>query len=132
MTALLLDTNIASYLMKGHPLSEAYAPMIRGPILLVSFMTVAELLEGALRAGWGTHRLEYLAAVLAQYRVVHTTDPMCRYYAQIRAARREKPLSPQDALIAATALAEGIPLVTHNPCDFANIPGLRVLTALHQ
>jgi predicted nucleic acid-binding protein len=31
-------------------------------------------------------------------------------------------------LDAATALAYGLELVTHNPTDFANIPGLVVIT----
>jgi predicted nucleic acid-binding protein len=33
-----------------------------------------------------------------------------------------------DAWVAATALAHGIELVTHNPVDFQGIPGLVVIT----
>jgi predicted nucleic acid-binding protein len=37
-------------------------------------------------------------------------------------------MSEADAWIAATALAFAVPLVTHNPDDFKNVPGLTVIT----
>ena len=39
------------------------------------------------------------------------------------------PLALAAGLAAATALLYGIPLVTHNPDDFAAVPGLAILTA---
>ncbi|HTK76266.1 MAG TPA: PIN domain-containing protein [Gemmataceae bacterium] len=53
MATRLLDTNIVSYLLKGHSLATRYRPHLVGHVLAVSFMTVAELYEGAVRAGWG-------------------------------------------------------------------------------
>lgn len=35
---LVLDTNIVSYLMKGHPLAEAYRSHLDGKLLAISFM----------------------------------------------------------------------------------------------
>lgn len=49
MQAVVLDTNIVSYLMKGHALAEQYRPDLEGKTLAVSFMTVGELFEGAFR-----------------------------------------------------------------------------------
>jgi predicted nucleic acid-binding protein len=46
----------------------------------------------------------------------------------VRAVRKPRPIGVADAWIAATALAHGIELVTHNPADFAGIPGLTVVT----
>jgi len=51
---LLLDTNVVSYLMRGHALGRAYRPLLANHALAVSFMTVAELYEGAYRNNWGT------------------------------------------------------------------------------
>ncbi len=38
-----LDTNIVSYLMKGGPLAEAYAPHVQGKLLAIAFITVGEM-----------------------------------------------------------------------------------------
>ena len=54
MKTLLLDTNVVSYLMRGHALGQAYRPLLANHALAVSFMTVAELYEGAYRNNWGT------------------------------------------------------------------------------
>jgi tRNA(fMet)-specific endonuclease VapC len=74
----LLDTNIVSYLLKGHPLAARYQPHLVGHVPAVSFMTVAELYEGAVRAGWGAQRWAALAALLGQMLVVHSSDALCR------------------------------------------------------
>ncbi|MCL2315625.1 MAG: type II toxin-antitoxin system VapC family toxin [Actinomycetia bacterium] len=44
----------------------------------------------------------------------------------LRAAGRKTSARSYDAMIAATALAGGLPLFTRNPEDFAHIPGLDV------
>jgi len=62
----LLDTNIVSYLLKGHTLVARYQPHLVGHIPAVSFMTVAELYDGAMLAGWGARRWASLSAVLSR------------------------------------------------------------------
>ncbi len=61
MSTLLLDTDVFSYLFKDHPFAEVYRPLLKGHVLAISFMTVAELFQGAFRAGWGGKRIERLA-----------------------------------------------------------------------
>ena len=48
----------------------------------------------------------------------------------IRATRKAlgQPMSPQDAWIAAPALRNHIPLVTHNSADFQQITNLQLIT----
>lgn len=48
--------------------------------------------------------------------------------ARLRAAlqRTGRPIGPYDALIAATALAKNLTLVTRNTREFSRLPGLRV------
>lgn len=54
---------------------------------------------------------------------------MRRFVAWTRAGRRRaQPMPVADCWIAATALAFGLELVTHNPADFRGIPGLAVVT----
>jgi tRNA(fMet)-specific endonuclease VapC len=55
---------------------------------------------------------------------------LCRWATISDEARRNgRPISPADAWIAATALALGLPVVTHNPGDYRGVEGLTVLTA---
>jgi tRNA(fMet)-specific endonuclease VapC len=124
----LLDTNIVSYVLKGLPLGARYQPHLVGHVLAVSFMTVAELYEGAVLAGWGTRRWADLNALLGRMLVLHTTDALCRRFADVRSQRRAQPIAVADAWIAATALTHGVDLVTHNPRDFRGIPGLTIIT----
>jgi tRNA(fMet)-specific endonuclease VapC len=124
----LLDTNIVSYLLKGRPLAAKYRPHLVGHVPAVSFMTVAELYEGAVRASWGARRWAALNVLLGQMLVIHTADALCRHFAAVRAQRQPQPIAVADAWIAATALAHGIELVTHNPADFQGIGGLTLVT----
>lgn len=54
-----------------------------------------------------------------------------RVAASLRAAGRKPAARAYDALIAASAIAEGIPLYTCNPDDFAGIDGLAVSAVPH-
>ena len=60
--------------------------------------------------------------------VLHSDEAVCEQWAAIRVARRAQPMPVADCWIAATALAFGLELVTHNPADFRGIPGLAVVT----
>ena len=58
MSTLLLDTDVFSFLFKDHPLAEAYRPHVRGHMLAISFMTVAELYHGGWRRASAALRFE--------------------------------------------------------------------------
>lgn len=92
-------------------------------------MTVAELYQGAFRAKWGQNRFLRLVRILNFYEIIHSSLEMSRCWGEIRVQRLERAISAEDAWIAATALAFGVPLVTHNPNDFRNIRGLKIITA---
>jgi tRNA(fMet)-specific endonuclease VapC len=127
VSALLLDTNVVSYLIKDHPFAEQYRPTLAGHILAISFMTVAELYEGAFRANWGEKKRRLLEATLRTYVVIPPSAGICWRWGEVRSSRRRQPISAQDAWIAATALEYSCPLVTHDRDDFDGIPGLSVV-----
>jgi len=115
--------------MKKIPLGLRYENLLRGNRLAISFMTVAELYEGACRGNWGEKRLRKLEREIGHYLILPVTTEICRRWGDVRFQRRRKPISGEDAWIAAAALAFECPLVTHNPQDFRDISRLRVLTA---
>lgn len=125
----LIDTNVVSYLMDERSQGKPYDLLLRGHPLLISFMTVGELYEGAYRGKWGDKRFRRMLRHLERYTVIESTPEICRLWGEIRALRRRQPIAPDDAWIAATALVLDCPLVTHNPADFKGIPGLQMITA---
>ena len=128
MDALVLDTNIVSYLMRGDSRAVAYRRHFEGKTLAISFMTVGELYEGAYRRGWAEKKFRILREQLKTYVVIPFSPVLCETWGRLRAERRNQPIAVDDGWIAATALAYECPLVTHNPTDFADIAGLQIVT----
>ena len=116
-----LDTNIVSFMMNSHHLLTAYQTHLIGFDWAMSFQTAGELL-----AGWGNTRWAALGATLASMTTLHSDLAVCG--AGRRSCRPRPPIAVADCWIAATALAFNLELVTHNPADFANIPGLVVIS----
>ncbi len=128
MTIVLLDTNVVSYLLKGDTRALAYAPLLHGHRLAISFMTVAELFEWAAIRTWGPTRLSQLEQTLATYVIIPVDVELCRQWGTLRAQQQAtgRTIAPQDAWIASTALRHKLPLVTHNPSDFQYIADLDI------
>ena len=127
---ILLDTNIVSYMLKGDSRTALYAPHLRNQELALAMMTVAELFQWAEVRHWSLSRTQQLEDELNRYTILPVDIHVCRFWASVRATRSQLglPISPQDAWIAATALRYDAPLVTHNPEDFRQIAGIRVIT----
>lgn len=131
MKTVLLDTNVVSFIMKGDSRMELYGPYLRGCRLALSFMTVAELFQWAAVRKWGSRRTAQLRKALEKYIILPADIESCRLWGAIRAKRQVngRPISPQDAWIAATARRFQLPLATHNPVDFEVIDDLEIFTA---
>jgi predicted nucleic acid-binding protein len=130
MDVILLDTNVISFLLKGDSRAQSYAPHLQGRRLVLSFMTVAELFQWAAVRNWGQHRINQLEMRLQSYVILPFDIALCRLWGKVRARCRAagRPISPQDAWIAATALQYHLPLVTHDPSDFEIVEGLDLVT----
>ena len=127
---VIVDTDVASFLFKGDTRAQAYRQHLQGRTPALSFMTVAELYQWAYSRDWGNQKLARLEDHLHAYVIVPYDGELCKRWALICVERQRlgKPISVQDAWIAATALRHECPLVTHNRDDFANIAGLTVIS----
>ena len=130
MTTLIVDTDVVSFLLKGDTRAHLYRAHLQGKTLALSFMTVAELYQWAYVRNWGERKLARLEEKLHAYAVVPYDSELCKQWARICVQRKRlgRPISVQDAWIAATALRHGCPLVTHNGEDYSDIPGLDVVS----
>jgi tRNA(fMet)-specific endonuclease VapC len=127
---LILDTNIVSYLLKNDALAQPYLPHLAGNSLYISFITVGELYLWAENNGWGTKRRADLETRLRNYIVIPYDHVIARSYGLVGAERRRagKPISLNDAWIAACAVRHDVPLVTHNRKDFTDITALQLVS----
>ena len=130
MSQIVVDTDVASYLFNWHSLAQGYANALRGSELVLSFMSVAELRMGAISAGWGARRRLLLERFMRGFELFYADNDLCTVWARIRADARAagRPMSPQDAWIAATALALDVPLATNNRKDYEHVQKLRLLS----
>lgn len=105
---------------------------------MITAVTLAELSVGPLVArgdGERARRQAHLQQAEADF------DPLAfdrtaalafgQIAAELRAAGRKRAARAYDALIAATAIANGLPLFTTNPGDFASISGLDLVEVPH-
>jgi tRNA(fMet)-specific endonuclease VapC len=126
----LLDTNACvEYLRKGNksPVAAHLAAAANGSVVLCS-VVVGELRFGAHRSNNPLVVMQQVEAFCAQFKSLPFDDPAAAEYARIRAdlTARGLLIGPNDLLIAATALANDLILVTHNTAEFSRVPGLKL------
>lgn len=129
MEAVLLDTDVFSFLWQDRPEAAPYRPLVRGRIVVLSFTSVAEAHYGARRRHWGDRRMAELEAALRPYLVLPYNRELAVMWGPLRAdlEAEGRAVAPNDLWIAATALHYGLAFITHNRQHFEGIPGLRLL-----
>lgn len=126
MTGFMLDTDIASYIIRRRPITLAEKFQAHADSLCVSVMTAAGLRFGAEKAG-RPQLVELVEAFLERLAILDWTDTVCAHYARIRAALENagKPIGNMDLLIASHAVALRMIIVTNNLKHFSHVPGLK-------
>ena len=124
----LLDTNTASYVIKGN------FPRVRERLLKVpmsqvgiSVVTEAELRFGVARLPEATKLKTVVEEFLLRVEVLPWTSEAAQHYARIRAAleKEGEPMGNLDMMIAAHAIGEEAVLITHDRV-FRRVKGLKV------
>ena len=131
MNDVVVDTDVASYMFILHPLGERYMEALDGFNRILSFMTVAELRAGAFIAEWGGRRRADLERFIRDFDIFYPDNDACTLWARLRAESQAigRTLTPQDAWVAATALAIDAPLATNNRRDFQHIRQIRLVSS---
>jgi tRNA(fMet)-specific endonuclease VapC len=125
----LLDTNIIIFALKfpGGDLASRLAAVPDSDLLVCSIVE-AELYHGATKYGAPAQRRAALDGFLAPFNSVPFDSACVPHYAHIRdqLERQGQIIGANDLMIASTALANDLIVVTHNSNEFNRVPGLRV------
>ena len=125
----LLDANACIRILNGsHALLVARLRSTTPHDIRMSAVVKAELSYGALRSARVAENLRLLGEFFAPFLSLPFEDECARHYGQIRAdlARIGQPIGPNDLLIAATARAHDLILVTHDRSEFSRVVDLRL------
>ena len=139
---VLLDTNVLSELMRPAPDGSVlawFASQRRQTKFMISSVTQAEILLGIalLPAGKKRAALAAVAREMFDQDFNGLTLPFDELAAAVYAAfvsgrtRAGRPITVEDAQIAAIAAHHRLPLATRNTKDFLNLPGLTVVNPWH-
>lgn len=133
METVLLDTMVASAIIKKSDLQTLYKPHIEGRLSAISFQTVAELWKWAEKNNWGEQRRKELEAWFRRFLVLPYDFEVAKLWASVcvHCERKGRRLSAQDAWIVATALQHNLLLLTHDKdIRDAQVPDLNITCLL--
>lgn len=124
----LLDTDWIINVLRGVPGDSYEVERLRNAGLAVSIVSYGELFEGVAASLDPETERALIDAFLGSFPVVQLDTAILQRFGSIRhGLRRQGQLIPDlDLLIAATAIAYNLILMTHNRRHFARIPDLHV------
>lgn len=125
----LLDTNACIRYLNGTSVAVRERLRSTPPAhVLLSAVVVAELRFGAAHSRWPARAHERLDEFLRPYQSLPFDDRCAAVYGDIRCqlSLAGQLIGPNDLLIAATAIAHDLTLVTHNTREFGRVPNLHL------
>jgi tRNA(fMet)-specific endonuclease VapC len=123
----LLDTTVCIGVLKGHAGIAARLSQLTPAEVRLCAVVKAELCYGAWASENPAKNLSTLDRFVTPYLSLPFDDACADSYGRLRAELRRQgmPIGANDLLIAATALAHDLILVTHNTREFSRVPHLR-------
>lgn len=122
-----LDADIVIAYLNGNR-DIARRIRIAAPEVAISAIVLAELYHGAAKSGKPAQNHAKIRELLQSIHVAVFDETCAACFASVKLELRLKgrPTGEIDALIAATALAKGAELITHNTRHFEHISGLKI------
>lgn len=127
-SAVLLDTDVFSFIYKNSSEARRYLPHLVGAIPCLTFVTIAELYRWAYGRRWGQRKLDDLGARLSDYLLLPIDEAVAQRWARIQTSNPGRTFPQNDCWIAACALTYQCTLLTHNGRDFSGINGLTAIS----
>ncbi len=130
--AILVDTGFLIDLEREAAGAPALVDRLGDEIVGVATITASELLHGVHRANSAQRRARrrrFVEAVFSAVAIYPFDLQVARVHARIWAdlAAAGKRIGAHDLMIAATALAHDLPLVTGNAAEFRRVEGLQLI-----
>jgi len=124
----LIDTNIIIYKFKNNPAVIKNFYRHKNSLKYLSAITLGEMVYGAYKSQKVAENYEKVNQLRALFPVIPVTDPVFETFGRLKAVYGAKGITIEDfdLLLAATALAYGLVLVTHNLKHFQKIKELTV------
>ncbi|MGA2571078.1 MAG: type II toxin-antitoxin system VapC family toxin [Terracidiphilus sp.] len=129
MAEYMLDTDIASYIMKSKsPALMQKLQTVPTSAVCISAITKSEMMYGVEVSPRQQKDRAALDFFLRHLEVLDYPAGAAADYGNIRAALKSRgaPIGPNDTLIAAHARCLGLTLVTNNTREFKRVPGLKI------
>jgi tRNA(fMet)-specific endonuclease VapC len=128
---LLIDTSVFIQYERGNIGPDAWLVSPENEEMFVSVISQSELLHGVHRAtdpAVRARRSAFVESILERFVILPIESATARTHAQLWAEMTKMGtlISQPDLWIAATAMTNGLVMVTANVKDFARVPGLRV------
>ena len=124
----LLDADWIIQALAGRPPAARPLDRLVGSRIYVSYVTIGELYERAFTSVNPEAHLMGFRRFLSQYGRLSLSEPVMERFAETRAylRRRGELIADMDLLVAATALAHDLTLLTLNLRHFERIPDLKL------
>lgn len=123
---VLVDTDVATWLLTGAAQAEPWQPILRSRLLAISFATFGELMALPVIRGWGSSRTgAWESAIRTSFVVLPHNAEVAKRWASMHAKLRGHlhAQGTNDLWTAATALTSDpvLPIATNNLSDFSVI-----------
>jgi tRNA(fMet)-specific endonuclease VapC len=125
----LIDTNILIYRLKNMGNVNGNFLKYQNEPMSVSVVSYGELVYGAEKSKSVEKNLKTVSEIKDIFPITDITTNVMDVFGKIKAHVQKigKPTDDMDLLIAATAIANDMTLVTHNTKHFENIPNLKLM-----
>lgn len=124
----LLDTNIIIYSLKGNQAVQENLRIRCNGIFCISVISLMELYYGAYKSQRVESNLAKVKTIEKTLRVIQAGEEIVELFGMLKAQLEAKgqPVDDFDLVIASTALAHNLILVTNNIRHFQKIEGLKL------
>ena len=122
----MLDTNTLIYFFKGMGEVEEHLFSYSPKDIFIPSIVIYELQVGIAKSNNPKKREKQLSTILEQVNIIEFGEKEAKVSALIRAdlERKGTPIGAMDILIAGSAKAHNLTLITHNTKEFMRVEGL--------